>query len=156
MQRRRRGVWMYDAGVSVQQSARASSPSRACVDGCWCGCNYDDSIIQVMRRRCRCCRFIKRRPPRKRRNKGWRWSWWWQMSSSRRKRNSGVDLVSSSTRAFASSLAPVLLRKGTGPAFFGLPEAFISIDRVRVIPRNGLPPRRLLTFNACVHVHVCV
>ena len=43
---------MYDAGVSVQQSVRASSPSRASVYEGGCGCNYDDvdGIIQVMRR----------------------------------------------------------------------------------------------------------
>ena len=36
VRRRRRGGWMYDAGVSVQQSVRASSQSRAyvCVDVC--------------------------------------------------------------------------------------------------------------------------
>lgn len=39
VRRRRRGGWMYDAGVSVQQSVRASSQSRAGV--CVCGCNYD-------------------------------------------------------------------------------------------------------------------
>ena len=129
---------MYDADVSVQQSVRASSPSRACVDGgCGCGCNYDGGIVQEIRRSRRCCRLIKHQAPRKRRNKGWRWRWWWQ--NSRRKQNSGVDLISS-TRAFASSLALVLLRKGTGPAFFRLPEAFVSMDRVRVSLQNGLTP----------------
>jgi hypothetical protein len=115
VRRRRRGVWMYDADVSVQQSVRASSPSRACVDGgCGCGCNYDGGIVQEIRRSRRCCRLIKHQAPRKRRNKGWRWRWWWQ--NSRRKQNSGVDLISS-TRAFASSLA-LAPSKGDGPAFF--------------------------------------
>ena len=42
---------MYDAGVSVQQSGRASSQSRASVSGR--GCNYDDKmgdIVQARRR----------------------------------------------------------------------------------------------------------
>lgn len=39
---------MYDAGVSVQQSGRASSQSRASV--CGRGCNYDGGIVQAMRR----------------------------------------------------------------------------------------------------------
>lgn len=39
---------MYDADVSVQQSVRASSQSRA--SGCGCGCDYyDDGIVQAMR-----------------------------------------------------------------------------------------------------------
>jgi hypothetical protein len=67
-----------------------------------------------------------------------RWSWWWWQSS-RRKQNSGVGLIKvAAAHERSPHLSPWRTSKGDGSTFLCLPEAFISIYRVRVIALTSI------------------
>ena len=105
---------MHDADVSVQQSVRASSPSRACV--CGCGCDYDDGIVQVMRKSMSVALLNANRRAEEETMEGMA-EGAMELVVAETKLWRRLDLISSSTRSFASTFA-LAPSKGDGPTYF--------------------------------------